>query len=236
MRQVAIPLYEGVTALDAVGPWEVLSRLPDTEVRFVATEVGPVFTEGGGLALGAAYTLAETPTPDVMVIPGGTGSPSAMVDDELLEWVRTAHETTVWTTSVCSGSLILAAAGLLKGVPATSHWNKLGVLRIHGARVRVDERVVRSGRFMTAAGVSAGIDLALELAAELDGQEQAEVIQLSIEYDPRPPFASGSYAAASPRVRARAKQLLDDRMSWTHKRKIPLVAWRRALDLARTGR
>jgi putative intracellular protease/amidase len=139
--QIAILLYQGVTALDAVGPWEVLSRMPDTEVRFVGKEVGPVMTEGGALLLGVTHTVAETPSPDVVVVPGGTTTPSQMVDDDVLEWLREVHKTTAWTASVCTGSLILGSAGILKGLPATTHWYKMGVLKIMGAKSQPDERI-----------------------------------------------------------------------------------------------
>jgi putative intracellular protease/amidase len=122
--QVAILLYQGVTALDAIGPCEVLSRMPDTEVRFVGKEEGPVMTEGGAALLGVTHTLTETPSPDLVLVPGGTTTPGQMVDDEVLDWLRKVHETTTWTTSVCSGALILGAAGILKGLPATTHWYK----------------------------------------------------------------------------------------------------------------
>jgi putative intracellular protease/amidase len=132
-RQVAILLYPGVTALDAIGPWEVLSRMPDTEVRFVGKEVGPVYTEGDSLWLGITHTLSETPSPDILVVPGGMTTPGQMVDDEILDWIREVHQTTAWTTSVCTGALILGAAGILKGLPATTHWYKMNVLKIMGA-------------------------------------------------------------------------------------------------------
>src|SRR6185312_4805167 len=120
--QIAIFVYPGVTGLDAVGPWEVLSRMPDTEVRFVGKEIGPVITEGNTLFLGATHTLAETPSPDVLVVPGGTTTPGEMVDDEILDWLRQVHRTTTWTALVCTGALIPGAAGILKGLPATTHW------------------------------------------------------------------------------------------------------------------
>src|SRR5215472_1766245 len=126
--QIAIFLYPGVTALDAVGPYEVFSRMPHTEVRFVGKEVGPVTTEGGALLLAVTHTIAETPLPDLVLFPGGMNTPSEMVDDEVLAWLRKVHETTTWTTSVCTGALILGAAGLLNGLPATTHWYKMGVL------------------------------------------------------------------------------------------------------------
>ena len=171
--QVAILLYPGVTALDAVGPFEVLSRMPNTEVRFVGKDVGPLMTEGGVLLLGVTHTLAETPSPDLVLVPGGTTTPGQMVDDEVLDWLHKAHETTTWTASDCSGSLILAAAGILKGLPATTHWIKMGVLKTMGAKPQPNERIVRSGKIVTAAGVSAGIDLGLWLAGEITGRDQA---------------------------------------------------------------
>jgi transcriptional regulator GlxA family with amidase domain len=182
--QAAILLYPGVTALDAVGPWEVFSRMPHTEVRFVGKELGPVETEGRALLLGVSHTISETPSPDLVLVPGGTTTPGQMVDDEVLDWLRDVNDQTTWTASVCTGALILGAAGILKGLPATTHWYKMGVLRIMGATPQPGERFVRSGKIATAAGVSAGIDLALWLAGEIVGREQAEAIQLAIEYDP----------------------------------------------------
>jgi transcriptional regulator GlxA family with amidase domain len=234
--QIAILLYQGLTALDAVGPWEVLSRLPNTEVRFVGKEEGPVRTEGGALLLGVTHTLAETPSPDLVLVPGGTTTPGQMVDDELLDWLRKVHETTVWTTSVCTGSLILGAAGILKGLPATTHWYKMGVLKIMGAKPQHNERIVRTGKIVTAAGVSAGIDLALWLAGEIAGRERAEAIQLFIEYDPRPPFDTGHKSKASKETQKLAEQMMDDAMPPDQRRLVPKIAWRRFFDLVRTGR
>ena len=234
--QIAILLYPGVTALDAVGPWEVLSRMPNTEVRFVGKEVGPVITEGGALLLGVTHTVAETPSPDVVLVPGGTTTPGQMVDDEVLDWLREVHETTTWTASVCTGALILGAAGILKGLPATTHWYKMGVLKIMGAKPQPDERIVRSGKIVTAAGVSAGIDLALWLAGEIAGREQAEAIQLIIEYDPHPPFDAGHMSKASKETQKLAKQMMDDRMPADQRRLVPKIAWRRFIDLIRTGK
>jgi putative intracellular protease/amidase len=148
--QIAILLYPGVSALDAVGPWEVLWRIPNTEVRFVGKEEGPVVAEGGALLLGVTHTIAETTSPDVVLVPGGTTTPGQMVDDDELDWLREVHQTTRGTASVCTGALILAA-GLLKGTPATIHWYKMGVLRIMGAKPQPDERIVRSGKIVTAA-------------------------------------------------------------------------------------
>jgi putative intracellular protease/amidase len=234
--QVAILLYEGVTALDAVGPWEVLSRMPGAEVRLVAKEVGPVAAEGGQLLLGASHTIAETPRPDLVLVPGGTTTPGQMVDDDVLAWLRQVHETTRWTASVCTGSLILAAAGILKGAPATSHWYKLGVLKLMGAEPRPDERIVRSGKVVTAAGVSAGIDLALWLTGEIVGRTQAEAIQLCMEYDPQPPLDAGHMSKASDEVRKLARRMMDERMPVEQRRLVPKIAWRRLIDFIRTGK
>ena len=192
---IAILLFENLTALDAVGPYEVLSRVPGARVTFVAAEPGLKRSNGGGLALLAETPLTELSRPEVVVVPGGPGQVEAMADESTLAWLRQVHETTRWTTSVCTGSLILARAGLLEGVRATSHWQALGALRALGADA-VAERVVFEGRIVTAAGVSAGIDMALSLAARLAGDEVAQAIQLSIEYDPRPPFDAGSPATA----------------------------------------
>jgi len=234
--QVAIVLYQGVTALDAVGPWEVLSRMPNTEVRFVAKEIGPITTEGGALLLAATHTIEETPAPDLVLVPGGNTTPSQMVDDEVLEWLRQVHKTTTWTASVCTGALILGAAGILKGLPATTHWYKMGVLRIMGAKPHPSERIVHSGKIATAAGVSAGIDLALWLAGEIAGREQAEAIQLVIEYDPHPPYDAGHMSKASKPVQKLAKQKMDDQMPPDQRKLVPKIAWRRFIDLIRTGK
>ena len=157
-----------------------------------------------------------------------------MVDDEVLDWLRNAHETTTWTTSVCTGALILGAAGILKGTPATTHWYKMGVLRIMGAKPQPDERVVRSGKIVTAAGVSSGIDLALWLAGEIAGRERAEAIQLVIEYDPHPPFDAGHMSKASTATQKIARKMMDDSIPADQRRLVPKIAWRRFVDLLRT--
>jgi transcriptional regulator GlxA family with amidase domain len=234
--QIAILLYPGVTALDAVGPLEVWSRMPNTDIRLVGKEAGPVITEGGKLLLGVTHTVAETPSPDVVLVPGGGTTPSQMVDDEVLDWLRSVHKTAAWTASVCTGSLILGAAGILKGVPATTHWYKMGVLRIMGAKPQPAERVVHTGKIVTAAGVSAGIDLALWLAGEIVGREQAEAIQLSIEYDPQPPFDAGHMSKASQGTQKSAKKIMDERMPADQRRLVPKIAWNRLIDLIRTGK
>jgi putative intracellular protease/amidase len=189
--KIAIPIFDRLTALDAVGPYEVLSRLPGAEVRFLATEPGPKRTETRMLALVADGALSELPDPDVIVVPGGYGTRELMSDETTLGWLRDAHRTSQWTTSVCTGSLLLAAAGILDGLEATTHWLSLDVLARYGA-TPVERRVVEQGKVITAAGVSSGIDMALTLAAHLAGPEIAQAIQLGIEYDPEPPFDSGS--------------------------------------------
>jgi len=189
--QIAILLYERFTALDAIGPYEVLSRLPGAELAFVARQRGEVHTDNGMLTIVAERSLDEMRSPEIVLVPGGPGEVGARAGSEVLEWLRAAHETTTWTTSVCTGSLILGAAGLLGGKRATSHWLALEALRGLGADA-VSERVVFDGKIVTAAGVSAGIDMALALAARIAGEEVAQAIQLGTEYDPQPPFDAGS--------------------------------------------
>jgi putative intracellular protease/amidase len=188
---IAIVLYDRFTALDAIGPYEVLSRLPGASVAFVAAERGPVSTDNGMLTLLAKHSLGDVRQPDIVLVPGGPGEVAARAGGAVLDWLREADRTSTWTTSVCTGSLILAAAGLLDGRRATSHWLALEELRRLGAEP-VDERVVFDGKLVTAAGVSAGIDMALTLAARIAGDTVAQAIQLGIEYDPQPPFDAGS--------------------------------------------
>jgi transcriptional regulator GlxA family with amidase domain len=207
---IAIPIFDQITALDAIGPYEVLSRLPGAKVSFIAKEPGPKRTENGMLALVADYALSELTEPDVIVVPGGNGTRALVEDEEMLDWLRHAHRHSSWTTSVCTGSLLLAAAGILDGLTATTHWLQYDLLRPYGV-TPIEERVVREGKIITAAGVSAGIDMALTLAAEIAGPELAQAIQLGIEYDPEPPFAGGSVSKAPPEivelVRERADKL-----------------------------
>ncbi len=206
--QIAILIFDRLTALDAVGPYEVLSRLPDAELTFVAQEPGPKRTDTGRLALLADATLEELPHPDVVLVPGGPGQAALMEDGPVHEWLRSAHAHSTWTASVCTGSLILAAAGLLAGRPATTHWTALEELGRLGAEP-ICERVVFDGKLVTAAGVSAGIDMALALVARIAGEQMAQAIQLGMEYDPQPPFDAGSPgkapAALVEAVRARAR-------------------------------
>ncbi|MFD4790790.1 DJ-1/PfpI family protein [Streptomyces sp. NPDC058459] len=189
--QIAIVLYDRFTALDAVGPYEVLARTPDAETVFVAEQAGPVRTDTGALALMTDRSLAEVTSPDVVVVPGGPGQSALMEHAPLLDWLRQADATTTWTTSVCTGSLLLGAAGLLTGRRATSHWLAVGELERFGAR-HVPQRVVSDGKYVTAAGVSAGIDMGLTLLGRIAGDEYARTVQLALEYDPQPPYDAGS--------------------------------------------
>jgi putative intracellular protease/amidase len=193
--RVVIPLYDGFTALDAVGPYEVLRCLPGAEVVFAAAEPGPVRTDAGSLAITADAALADLDSCDVLLLPGGPAARRLVTDEPLLGWIRKIHGSTEWTTSVCTGSLLLGAAGLLDGLDATTHWSAVEALESFGARY-AGERVVFQGRIVTAAGVSAGIDMALALAARIAGETAAQAIQLAIEYDPQPPFDAGSVAKA----------------------------------------
>ncbi len=197
--RIAILIFDGLAALDCVGPYEVLSRLPGAEVSFVAKEAGPKRTDTGALALTADHAIAAIPDPEIVLVPGGEGNRPLMKDDAVLDWVRGAHRGSDWTTSVCTGSLVLGAAGILDGKRATSHWAFRERLREFGAEP-VAERVVQDGKVLTAAGVSAGIDMALNLAREIAGEEVAQAIQLGIEYDPAPPFDSGSPEKAPPAI------------------------------------
>ncbi|MBB5913024.1 putative intracellular protease/amidase [Nocardia transvalensis] len=189
--QIAIVLYDQFTALDAVGPYDVLSRLPGAETVFVAEQLGPVRNDSGSLALVADRTLAEMPHPDIVLVPGGPGQTPQMDNARLLDWLRAVDATSTWTTSVCTGSLLLAAAGLLRGRRATSHWTALDELTRFGAEPTHD-RVVTDGKYVTAAGVSAGIDMGLTLSGRIAGDTHAEIVQLLIEYDPQPPYDAGS--------------------------------------------
>ncbi|MER5363176.1 DJ-1/PfpI family protein [Streptomyces sp. NPDC002785] len=194
--QIAIVLFDRFTALDAVGPYEILSRIPGAETVFVAERTGPVRNDNSGsLALVADKTLDDVPAPDVVIVPGGPGQSAQMENETLLGWLRAADATSTWTTSVCTGSLLLAAAGLLKGRRATSHWLALDALKTFGAEP-TSERVVIDGKYATAAGVSSGIDMGLTLLGRIAGDEHAMAVQLLSEYDPQPPYDAGSPAKA----------------------------------------
>lgn len=234
MAQFAIVVYPGFTALDFIGPYEVLHRLPDAEVRFVWHETGPIIADSGVLVIAATHSFDETPWPDVILVPGGMTTVEHARDEVLLDWVRQAHRHATWTTSVCSGSLVLAAAGLLDGKRATSHWSVLALLKTLGIKAVGDERVVHDGQIVTSAGVSAGIDLALWLAGQIGGEGSAKVIQLSIEYDPQPPFDSGHMSKASAKTKATATASLAREFATPAQLKAGTqLLWNRALSTAR---
>ena len=191
--QVAIPLFPRFTALDAIGPYEVLQRIPSIDVTFIGHERGEVRSENGMLGITIDATFEEMPNPDIVVFPGGVGT-RVLVDDERVKaWVRAAHESSTYTTSVCTGSLVLGAAGLLNGLTATTHWACYPELETTGATPTA-ERVVEhlDRRIITAAGVSSGIDMALRLVELLIDRVGAQAAQLMIEYDPQPPFDNGA--------------------------------------------
>lgn len=208
--RIAILLYEGLTALDAAGPYEVLSRVPDASVVTVAKRAGRLRTDTGVLGVVADRSLREVRHADVLLVPGAgeRGVTAAMQDAETLDWVRRIHQRSAWTTSVCTGALILGAAGLLSGVPATTYWASRPYLRDTFGAVLAPGRFVESGKIITAGGVSAGIDMALHLAARLAGDQVAQALQLAVEYDPTPPFDTGSPDKAGPELQALALQLL----------------------------
>jgi transcriptional regulator GlxA family with amidase domain len=202
--QVALPIFPRFTALDIVGPYEVVQRVPSLEPVFVGEKRGPVRTENGFLGLTVDATFDEVPTPDVIIVPGGIGTRAFMDGGAIVDWVAAAHPTTTFTTSVCTGSLVLGAAGLLTGLTATTYWSVLHLLERFGAEPttqRVVEHLDR--RIITAAGVSAGIDMALRLVELLVDETGARAAQLMIEYDPQPPFDSGHPAKATDEVMAR---------------------------------
>jgi transcriptional regulator GlxA family with amidase domain len=196
---IAFLIFDKFTALDAMGPYEVLSRLPGAQLKFVAKKAGPIRTDTGMLTVMAEASLDEIEAPELLLIPGGEGNRPLMEDPDVLDWVRSSHETSTWTTSVCTGALVLGAAGILDGVRATTHWAYRDVLGDLGAEVSTD-RVVIDGKVATAAGVSSGIDMALALVGEIAGPDVAQAIQLGIEYDPQPPFDAGSPDKAPPAI------------------------------------
>lgn len=207
--QIAFVTYPGLTALDVVGPYEVLRMLPGAQIRFVWHQPGPITTDSGVLVLGATHSLVATPRPDIVLVPGSiTNTAGAARDLDLLAWLRHADNTSQWTTSVCGGSVILGAAGLLAGKRATSHWSAVKALRTFGATPEPNERIVRDGKLVSCAGVSAGVDLALWLVGEIAGPEHAEAVQLAIEYDPQPPYDSGHASKATRGTKKRATALV----------------------------
>jgi putative intracellular protease/amidase len=205
--QIAALVFDAITPLDIVGPIEVLARMPGAEIVIVGKKRGPVRDPRTHWTLTAEASLGEVTRPDVLVLPGGAGVRPLCADESVLEWVRSAHGATTWTTSVCTGSLLLGAAGLLKGLTATTHWASSDLLEQYGARY-VEERVVQQGKIITSAGVSSGIDMALTLVARIAGDDTAKGIQLSIEYDPQPPFNCGAPSKAEPAVLDRVRQTM----------------------------
>ncbi|KLO27111.1 glutamine amidotransferase [Mycolicibacter heraklionensis] len=235
--QIAVVLYPGFTALDFIGPYEVLRWLPDAQVRFVWHEPGPITADSGVLVVGATHSFDETPSPDVILIPGGMTTMEHARDDKLLDWVRAAHQTATWTASVCSGSVVLGAAGLLTGKRATSHWMALPALKTFGATAVGDERIVHEGDIVTCAGVSAGIDLGLWLAGQIGGEGRAKAIQLSMEYDPQPPFDSGHTSKASVQTKAAATALMARELAKPAQLKASaLLLWDQAIGAVRNRR
>lgn len=225
--EIAIVVYPGMTALDVIGPYEVLRMLPGARIRFVWKHVGPVVADSGVLAVGATHTFKEVSRPDVVLVGGsGPATAQAAADPDLLAWLQRVDRTTTWTTSVCSGSVILGAAGILHGHRATSHWAALHLLPGLGAEP-VDERVVQSGKVITGAGVSAGIDLALMLVGKIAGADEARAVQLLIEYDPQPPYDSGSLAKAGRAAKRQAAAVVG-REATAMARNEPVLATRRA--------
>jgi transcriptional regulator GlxA family with amidase domain len=197
--KTSILIFDGITALDAIGPYEVLRNVPGWEVEFVAATTGEKRTDSGHLGLSADRALEEVTETDIVLVPGGAGNRPLLSDDAVLSWLREVDRQTKWTTSVCTGSLVLGAAGLLEGKRATGHWLYLEPLRAYGADP-VGGRYVEDGKVVTAAGVSAGIDMALHLIGQEVGPEVAQAVQLGIEYDPQPPFDAGSPAKAPDQI------------------------------------
>lgn len=209
--RIAIGLYQAFTSLDVMGPFQVLSGLPDVEVTFVAEKAGPVTDDSGFLTVTAQASFDDLPNPDILLVGGGLITGTLVPHHPIVPWIARAHPTTTWTTSVCTGALLLAGAGILNGVEATTHWGARDELARLGA-IPVTERVVRRGKIMTGAGVSAGIDMALTLAAAVAGEDYARTLQLMMEYDPAPPFDAGSPEKAGPETMQRAFAVMMDAM------------------------
>lgn len=205
MKLTAV-IFDRMTALDVVGPLEVFARVPEMEIEYV-TPSGSIRAEDTGLLFSGVQPLDAVTETDILLMPGGMGTRALATDAPVLDWVRAIDETTTWTTSVCTGSLVLAGAGLLDGRPATTHWAAYELLKKYGAEP-TERRVVFSDKYVTAAGVSSGIDMALELVRRLESDDLAKAIQLLIEYDPQPPFDSGAPSKATPEILALAGEVL----------------------------
>jgi putative intracellular protease/amidase len=210
MTKIGLVLYPQFTALDIVGPFQTLVDVPGLDVFFIAETAGPVMDHTGRLTLNATYTFSEIEALDVVVVPGGFADRVLDENNAVVQFVKRIHPTTQWTTSVCTGSIFLAYAGILNGIAATTHWGSYDRLTALGA-IATDQRVVHTGKIITAAGVSSGIDMGLVLVAQLAGEETAKAIQLAIEYDPQPPFDSGSPAKATPELVALVSEIFSQR-------------------------
>lgn len=197
MKTIGLVLYPQFTALDIVGPFQTLVDVPGLDVFFVAAQKGPVVDHSGKFSLEATHSFDEVDSLDVVVVPGGFADRDIDSTNTVVQFIKKIHHTTTWTTSVCTGSIFLAHAGILNGLTATTHWASYDRLRDLGA-VPTEQRVIKQGKIITAAGVSAGIDMGLVLVAALEGEDMAKLIQLAIEYDPQPPFDSGAPSKVTP--------------------------------------
>jgi transcriptional regulator GlxA family with amidase domain len=208
--QIAIGLYPGFTALDAIGPYAVFTNVPGVDVVVCADRKGPLADESDLLHFDLMHTFDEVPEPDILLVPGGLITRRIAAEGgPIVDWIRAAHETTTYTTSVCTGALLLGAAGVLDGLPATTHWVAYDHLRSYGAEP-TEQRVVIEGKVATAAGVSAGIDLALTLVDRLHGAAVAQAVQLGIEYDPQPPHDTGAPSKAPAEIRDLVSSVIAD--------------------------
>ncbi|WP_096439013.1 DJ-1/PfpI family protein [Alteribacter populi] len=206
--KIVIYLYNGITMLDAIGPYEVLRNIPDAEIYFVAERTGEIKADSGFIDINVKHRIADVLEADILIIPGSTiAFVEEMKNENVLTWIKKIDKTTKWTTSVCSGSTLLASAGLLTGLKATSHWKPLNLLSKFGA-VPTRERIVEEGKYITAAGVSAGIDMALYLSNRIIGENETKAIQLILEYDPQPMFESGNYSTADEKIIKTAEKKL----------------------------
>jgi putative intracellular protease/amidase len=210
MTKIGLVLYPQFTALDIVGPFQTLVDVPGLDVFFVAEAAGPVADHTGRLVLLASHAFSEIDALDIVVVPGGFADRVLDEDNAVVQFIKRIHPTTQWTTSVCTGSIFLAHAGVLNGLVATTHWGSYDRLTALGA-IATDQRVVQTGKIITAAGVSSGIDMGLVLVQQLAGEETAKAIQLAIEYDPQPPFDSGSPAKATPELVALVSEIFSQR-------------------------
>jgi transcriptional regulator GlxA family with amidase domain len=197
MKTVGLVLYPQFTALDIVGPFQTLVDVPGLDVFFVAAQKGPVVDHSGKFSLEATHSFDDIDSLDVVVVPGGFADSGIDSTNNVVQFIKKIHPTTTWTTSVCTGSIFLAHAGILNGLTATTHWASYDRLQDLGA-IPTEQRVIKQGKIITAAGVSAGIDMGLVLVAALEGEDMAKLIQLAIEYDPQPPFDSGAPSKVTP--------------------------------------